>query len=179
MNGQTKSDFQENSLPRSYGQIRLGMSVSEYQIITQMVPSQCDHDCAEGELSNNFFTDEAYGGTSSNVRYFPDAYLKYQPRPQCPRHVFAYFYKGKLYLIVLNGVFTILPYFRERYVKKLGPPTLEDKEGNEYKIASFEWENENTKLLVVHTAGDVWIDSVQVQYIDISILKCIPKTNKE
>jgi hypothetical protein len=69
----------------------------------------------------------------------------------------------------------VLPYLKERYINYLGQPSYEDKEGNEYNLASFGWKNEKTELLVVHTAGDVWIDSVQIQYIDREIQNRMPK----
>ena len=77
--------------------------------------------------------------------------------------IFIRFYDGKVYRIVLNGVFTILPLFKRRYIENLGPPNFEEIEPNEPKYASFGWQDELTKIFIVHTAGKVWIDSVQVQ----------------
>ncbi|CAB1058293.1 hypothetical protein D1BOALGB6SA_3049 [Olavius sp. associated proteobacterium Delta 1] len=155
--------------------------MADYRKITKLEPSQCDHHCVEGELSDSFTTDRAYFPESMgiDVRYFENANIKYQPRPQAPRLVFVRFYKDKLYRIVMNGVFTILPYFKDRYSNHLGPPNYEDKEGNEYNMASFGWEDERTKLFVVHTAGKVWIDSVQIQYVDKDILKQMPRNEDD
>lgn len=176
---------QKQKLPRSFGPITLGMSVKDFKKLTNIEPTHCAT-CVEGELNADFYLDEKTIPEHMRKKPFKekpiklkDAYLNYQPMALQPEKVGCYFYKGKLYSIVLVGVKDTLEAVKSRYIKALGKQPAVVNHGTE--ISELRWEDSSILLRIAYLTEDEkgGIASLDITYGDIKLMSQVPPWDED
>lgn len=167
------ADGGNQSPPRSFGPIELGMTAQAFERITGVRPSPCVH-CAEGEEEADVYIDKAL---ASHMRQTPaelrGANLRYQPNSLTPEDATCFFYKGKLHTIVLNGVKDKSASVISRYERELGAPAARDTWDT--GLSQVRWQDGRTILAVTYTTKSATVDHLQIDYIERKIQASVPR----
>jgi hypothetical protein len=166
----------KQELPRSYGAIVLGMNVGAFKKITDQEPRRCVH-CADEELETDLFLDKDKARLfKQSVFDSRGATLKYQPSNLQPEWITCFFYKGRLYSIVMNGVKDKLKTIKIRYVTAIGKPSGVDTWDS--GVSELRWKNSSTQLQVAYTGKPDEANVVEITYGDLRIMKQLPREVK-
>jgi len=164
---------QKQELPRSYGSISLGMSVEAFKKITNADLGRCVN-CAKEELEADLFIDKDTAKLFNKTAFvISGSTLKYQTSNLQPEWISCFFYKGRLYSIVMSGVKDKLEAIKKRYETALGKPSGVDAWDS--GVTELRWEDLFTLLRVAYTAKPDGVNTVEITYSDLKIMKMLPR----
>jgi len=163
---------QKQELPRSYGPLILGMSIKAFKAITGADPLWCAT-CVKDELEATLHTNKEEARRLRGKHFISSgASLKYQPPNLQPKSIHCFFYKDRLYLIVMSYIRDEVEAVKARYEAILGKPTGVDVWDT--GISQLRWETSSTMLRVAYMTKTSGIDWLEISYGDLKIMKQKP-----